>query len=83
MNSPTSGLRLLMNAGLVGSTRPGLDDSWGPPASRDDKSGRRRGTARAVDERHAAVGAEEERLANVSARLAAVLVVDGIDQAPL
>ena len=30
MNSPASGLRLLANAGLVGSTRPGLNVSCGP-----------------------------------------------------
>ena len=29
-NSPASGLRLLLNAGLVGSMRPGLIDSWAP-----------------------------------------------------
>ena len=30
MNSPASGLRLLANAGLAGSTRPGLKESCGP-----------------------------------------------------
>ena len=38
-NSPASGLRLASNAGLVGSMRPGLNLSCGPPGVRTTSFG--------------------------------------------
>ena len=72
-----------VNAALVGSMRPGLNESSRLAAVVDDRRRRRRAAARAVDEREAAVGAEEEADADVAARLAAVLVVDRVDLAEL
>ena len=83
MNSPASGLRLAFQAVFVGSIRPGLNVSCVDAAGAGDRGRCGRGPAGAVDERRAAVGAEEEDLADVAARRAAVLVVDGVDLAPV
>ena len=48
-------------------------------AGADDSICRRRVAARAVDERHAAVGPEQEDLPDIASRLATVLVVDRVD----
>ena len=70
VNSPTSGLRLSFHAVLVGSIRPGLNDSCGAGCCRATTPvARRRRPARAVDEREAAVGAEQEADADVAAGL--------------
>ena len=81
VNSPASGLRLAFQAVFAGSIRPGLNVSCGDEPDPDDADRCGRGAAGPVDEREPAVGAEEEDLADVAARLAAVLVVDGVDAA--
>ena len=75
VNSPASGLRLASNAVLVGSMRPGLNDSCGRAPVSDDRRRRGRACRRAGRRSEPAVGAEQEDLADVAARLAAVLVV--------
>src|SRR5439155_14548766 len=55
----------------------------GPGAAPDDRRRRRRAASGAVDERQAAIGAEQEDLADVAAGLAAVLVVHRVDLAPV
>ena len=81
-NSPTSGLRLAVNAGLAGSMRPGLTVSSGPPPAVTLTAVVER-AAGPVDEAQAAVGAEQEARPDVAARRAAVLVVDRVDLAEL
>ena len=50
VNSPASGLRLALKAGLVGSMRPGLKESCVAAAAADDAYGRGGRAARPVDE---------------------------------
>src|SRR5262249_31367059 len=66
-----------------GGVRPGAARGRVRRAAAEDvvRVGRR--SARPIDERDAAVGPEEEDLADVPARLAAVLVVDRIELTPL
>jgi hypothetical protein len=79
-----SGLRLSVQAALVGSIRPGENDRCGRPARvAGDRGGRGRGATRPVDERQPAVGPEQEHHPDVAARLAAVGVVDRVDLAEL
>ena len=83
MNSPASGLRLALNAVFVGSIRPGLNVSCVSTARSLTPVGCGRGRRRAGRRSEPAIGAEEEALADVAARLAAVLVVDRVDLAEL
>ena len=78
-NSPASGLRLSFNAGFGGSIRPGLSDRCARPCAGRHVVGVVDVAAGSVDERQAAVGAEQEPDPDVAARLAAVLVVDRVD----
>ena len=82
-NSPTSGLRLLVQAALAGSIRPGDTDRCGLPVrAGDDLDGGGGVAARTVDEGHPG-RVEEEADADVAAGLAAVGEVDRVDLAPL
>ena len=76
-----SGLRLAFHAGSAGAIRPGLAESSGPFGPAATVVGGRRVATRAVDERDAPVGPEEEADADVPARLTAVLIVHRVDLA--
>jgi hypothetical protein len=65
-------------AGLPGSTRPGLNDSLGADG-RPTRRRRRRVAAGPIAELDTAIGAEEEADADVATRLTAILVVDRVD----
>ena len=82
VNSPASGLRLLLKAASVGLDPTGADrQAAGRPARRPRRPGWSASPPGAVHERQAAIGAEQEADADVAARLAAVLVVDRVDLA--
>ena len=76
VNSPASGFRLAPRPVRAGSTL--ARGELGAAGAGYDRR-RRRVAARTVDEGKTAIGAEDEADADVSARLAAVLVVDRVD----
>ena len=83
VNSPASGLRLSVPRRGRRVDAAGAERQLSAPALPRSARSRGRGPARPVDERHAAIGAEQEADADVAARLAAVLIGHRVDLAVL